>query len=321
MEWLVVCGALVGGLIVAWGVSRALRMLGEAKRVEPMPVQPNAQRSLPVVPGYVLHDRIGKGGASTVYRASPENDPASVVALKVIRHEYSNDAEYRHRFRKEVEAGQRLSHPAIVRTIDWGENGSLLYIAMEMVQGECLRRYMRVRMSYEEIGRLLQPVFEGVAHAHQAGIIHRDLKPDNLMVTVEGGIKIMDFGLARHDSSTITVGSIIMGTPAYMSPEQLEGHPCNARSDQYSLGVIVYELVCAQRPFEGRGIESIVQQQIHDEPPSMKDFRDDVPPALDAAVRRMLAKSPEQRFPDVMAAWSAISSAMASCGPAPDEAA
>ncbi|MHB2020840.1 MAG: protein kinase domain-containing protein [Candidatus Xenobia bacterium] len=262
--------------------------------------------------GYRLIDLLGKGGMAMVYRAVPDGDldQSKAVAVKVLDADASSDAAFRARFKKEVNASKGLIHPSIVKLIDWGEENGLLYLVMEVVEGDLLRRQIRPEMPYSRIHQLLEGLIGGLAYAHERGVIHRDLKPENIMVTKDDRVKIMDFGLARQEAATLTVDSKVLGTPSYMAPEQIEGEKTDCRTDEYSLGIIIYELICSARPFEGDYVETIIHKHLSEPPPPMTNYRPDVPEALQAAVFRMMAKKPEDRYDTVSDAWAAVREAL-----------
>lgn len=253
---------------------------------------------------YRLVDRLGRGGMATVYRGVPDEqgERGEPVAVKVMNPAAVEDPEFRKRFEREVRIGQQLDHPHIVRILDWGEQGDLLYLVQEEVRGENLRARVRPAMPVDEALGYLRPALEAVAFAHDRGIVHRDLKPDNLMVDHRERLKVMDFGLARgHQFSTVTVSGSALGTPAYMAPEQIAGLPPSASMDQYALGVVLYELLAGRRPFDDEDTMALILKHLSEPPPPLREGRPDLPERLAAVVERMLAKEPAERYPDLRA--------------------
>jgi serine/threonine protein kinase len=217
------------------------------------------------------------------------------------------------RFEQEARAASALNHPNILTIHDVGREGDTAYIAMEWVEGQTLRQLMRAGpFPMRRAISLTQQVADGLAQAHAAGIIHRDLKPENVMVTADGLAKIVDFGLAKLaaagdrtvvDSHAATVTSagytnpgMVMGTLGYMSPEQASGRPVDYRSDQFALGLLIYELVTRTRPFERATTAQTLAATIEADPRPMEALNPDVPPHLTAIVSRLLAKDPADRY-------------------------
>lgn len=252
--------------------------------------------------------RLGAGGMATVYEGLQDDDPDQPVAIKIMRDELAEDAEYRHRFQREYRLAAALSHPGIVRMIDCGEQARLCYIVMEFVRGKTLKAVLEERAcaTLPEALGYFRPVVEAVFYAHQNGVVHRDLKPENVMVLEGGRLKVMDFGLARtQDGTRITQTGTAMGTPAYMAPEQITTGLADARSDQYALGVMLYELVCGRRPFEAPDIMALALKHLNEPVP----VPGNQPLGVQRVLLRMLAKDSLQRFPDLEAALSALESA------------
>lgn len=241
---------------------------------------------------YRLVERLGAGGMAAVYRALDEEtlEEREPVAVKVLHGRPSRDAE--ERFRREAMVCSRLNHPNLVRILDAGDQDGVLYLAMELVRGQTLRGRRASRA-------VVQEIFAGVGAAHSLGIVHRDLKPDNIMITAQGRVVVMDFGLARRDDlvrATATGG--VIGTPAYMAPEQIRGEEVDARADQYSLGVMLYEMLAGALPFEGEPL-TLLMKHLSESPSPL--------PAPYSPVMRMLEKQPQDRFPSLAAAWEALS--------------
>ncbi|GMU51629.1 MAG: hypothetical protein AMXMBFR33_07750 [Candidatus Xenobia bacterium] len=251
---------------------------------------------------YAVGERLGGGGMATVYRGiDPDRPEADPVALKVLHENASNSLDFRSRFLREVELYRQLSHPHIVRMYDWGEEGGLVYLVLELVEGGSLRQRMRPEgLGPEEARGYLTPLLQAVHYAHQHGVVHRDLKPENILVTPTGKVKVTDFGLGRAlDSESLTHTGTALGTPAYMAPEQVKGVHYEPATDQYALGVVAFEVLCGRKPFEADEPLQLVFLHVSEEPPAPSSIRPGIPPGLDAVLLRMLAKEPEQRYPDL----------------------
>ena len=259
---------------------------------------------------YLITHKLGSGGMAAVYRAIPYDslDETQAVALKLILDE-SRDPEFFHRFRREVEVTKSLNHPNTLRLFGWGEQDGLFFLVMELVEGKPLRTPPG-GFSLSQFRAYLPGLMAGLLYAHDQGIVHRDLKPDNLMVMANGQIKVMDFGLARsHEMKTVTATGTALGTPAYMPPEQILGESPTPLSDQYSLGVTFYEMLCGRRPFEYEELMALIQAQLQEEamPPSL--YREDIPLELEQVVMQMLCKDPARRFRDLREVQRALDEA------------
>ncbi|WP_144300180.1 serine/threonine-protein kinase, partial [Elioraea rosea] len=268
---------------------------------------------------YEIEKAIGKGAAGTVWRA---RDPVidRIVAIKTVKLE-AHDAEAAEeiaRFKREAQAAGRLSHPNIVAVYDYGEQGDLAYIVMEHVDGGSLKNRLDAgeRLPLPQVARVMDELLAALAHAHEKGVVHRDIKPANMMLTRSGQVKVADFGIARIESSTMTQAGTVLGTPAYMSPEQFRGEPVDARTDLYSAGVVLYQLLTGDKPFEGN-LTAIMHKVLNVDPPRPSEIAGSVPAALDAVVRRAMAKRPGERFETATAFRQALAEAMRE-GAAPD---
>ncbi len=253
---------------------------------------------------YEIRGTLGRGAMGVVYDGW---DPiiARRVAIKTVKIPDASDAEAVEelaRFRREAQAAGRLTHPNIVGVYDYGEDGDVAYIVMEFVDGPTLKSLLekQERLALPEILRVMEDVLTGLGFSHARGIVHRDIKPANVMLTKEGQAKIADFGIARIESSSMTQAGTVMGTPAYMSPEQFMGQTVDARTDLYSAGVLLYQLLTGERPFEG-GMTAIMHKALNTEPPKPSQISVTSPAAMDAVVARAMAKRPEQRFPNAEA--------------------
>ena len=246
---------------------------------------------------YRVLDRIGRGGMGTVYRAI-DDALQREVAIKVLNAELT-EPEALKRFRTEAITLARLHHPSIAMLFELHEENGELMMVMEFVRGETLQKLAeRIgRMPPDFAAQLCAQALDGLSHAHRAGIIHRDLKPGNIMVTDDGLVKVMDFGIARiAGSEHLTSDGLTMGTPAYMAPEQVLGHEVDARSDLYAMGVVLYRLWTGQLPFDGDTPFVIVDKQLHEAPTPLNVACPDLPLWCDAIMARALAKDPADRF-------------------------
>jgi hypothetical protein len=267
------------------------------------PVRPASPQGL--LSGDVLAQRyriqrlLGKGGMGAVYLAHDEV-LGDVVALKVISSAWAADESAMiERFKRECTAARKVSSPNVVRIHDLGEaRPGLLYLSMEYIQGRTLAALITSRglLPIADCIDILGQICNGLAAAHDAGVIHRDLKPSNVLVGERNAVKIIDFGLAKATAADgMTATGMLMGTPHYMSPEQVRGRHVDAASDVYSLGALAYHLVTARPPFSGENAIAIGFAHLSELPVSPRQIRGDVPPELDAAIMGALAKEPSER--------------------------
>ncbi len=259
---------------------------------------------------YKVIEPLGQGAMARVYKAT---DPTGwEVALKVLHPHLTDDEGFVARFRREAEAAAQLDHPHIVRVLDHGSEAGFHFLAMELVDGPSLRTWLRERsrpLAVEEAVSLVGRLADALAYAHGRGVVHRDLKPSNLLLRGgrPGDPVLTDFGIARMvDATVATASGVLLGTPAYMAPEQGQGQPGDARSDVYALGVILYELLTGAPPFEADSPYALILRHIHTPPPSPRTLRPDLPPALEAVILRSLEKDPAARYPDAASFAAAL---------------
>lgn len=252
---------------------------------------------------YTLLECIGSGGMADVYRAHDKLLDRS-VAVKILHSQFNNDEEFITRFRREAQAAARLSHPNIVNMYDVGKDQDVDYIVMEYVSGETLKqRIQRLGpLPIEMVSFIAVEIAEALENAHQNKIIHCDIKPHNILITHSGRVKVTDFGIARAaTSATMTQTGTILGSVHYFSPEQAKGTMITAKSDIYSLGVVMYEMLTGNVPFTGETPISIALKHLQEEPQSPREINPDIPPVLDMIVLKSLAKNPDDRYQDISA--------------------
>jgi beta-lactam-binding protein with PASTA domain/tRNA A-37 threonylcarbamoyl transferase component Bud32 len=248
---------------------------------------------------YELTHLVARGGMAEVYRARDRllDRP---VALKVLFPELSVDRAFVERFRREAQAAANLSHPNIVPVFDWGEDDGTYYIVMEYIDGQPLSQALRTGgpMPAVRIAQIGARVADALAYAHRHGVVHRDVKPGNVLLTSDGQVKVTDFGIARavNTEESLTQTGAVMGTATYFSPEQAEGVGVDARSDIYSLGVVLFEMVAGRPPFLGDSPVAVASKHVREQPPLLRDLNPTVPPGLEAIVARAMAKSADLRY-------------------------
>src|SRR5437868_7989576 len=257
---------------------------------------------------YEIVAPLGAGGMGEVYRAR-DTRLGREVAVKVLPEPFANDPDRRGRFEREAKAVAALSHPNILAIHDYGTQGVITYAVMELLEGETLRdRLAKGPLAWREAVDIGAAIAEGLAAAHAKGIVHRDLKPENLFLTADGRVKILDFGLARmaplpqsqpEASPYVPAGTDaggVMGTVGYMSPEQVRSQPADARSDIFSFGCVLYEMVTGRRAFQRETAAETMTAILHDEPPEPTTSGQHVPGEVGRIIRQCLAKTPNQRL-------------------------
>jgi serine/threonine-protein kinase len=255
----------------------------------------------PTVGRYEVVSELGQGAMGIVYKAK---DPKinRFLAIKTIRFsdefEPNKIREVKDRFMREAEIAGKLAHPSIVAIYDVGEDYDLTYMAMEYLEGESLQKYCRkgFLLPLRKILYVVSEVALALDYAHRHGVIHRDVKPANIMLLKDGKVKVTDFGIAKAVSSSQTKSGIVLGTPNYMSPEQINGHDLDGRSDIFSLGVVLFELLTGVLPFHGKNLTNLFYQITQAKHPSPREINTEVPNPVEQIVDKALSKEPEQRF-------------------------
>ena len=279
-----------------------LRAVAKTPEIAPRPPPPTD--SLARLAQFRIDGKLGRGGMGIVYRAEDEK-LRRTVALKVLPDDFADDEQKRKHFFREARVAGSINHPNVATVYEVGEADGRIYIAMELVPGVTLRKLIEERRLDEaEALHICREIARGVSRAHARGIAHRDLKPDNVMVDEGGKVKVLDFGLAKpveiatdsEESVTWTQEGRIVGTPGYMSPEQATGRTVDVRTDVFSLGVILYEMLAGQRPFVGETSMEVVIATSRDRPRALSAVAPKVSRSLDAVVARCLEKEPSLRY-------------------------
>jgi serine/threonine protein kinase len=257
---------------------------------------------------YAVGELLGRGGMAEVYVATDRVLDRS-VAFKVLGSWLANDSTFVERFRREALAAARISHPNLVAVFDAGSEDDVHYIVMEHVPGETLADVIRKegRLDPDRATKIAASVADALAVAHAARIVHRDVKPGNVMLTPDGRTKLMDLGIARSiDGESITHATSILGTAGYISPEQARGDPVDHRSDIYSLGCVLYEMLTGRQPFEAQDPLAVAYKHVHEAPVPPTSLESSIPPGLEAVTLRAMEKEPAARFQTVADVASAL---------------
>jgi serine/threonine protein kinase len=247
---------------------------------------------------YEVIEDLGQGGMGKVFKAF-DRTINEVVAVKLIRPEIGVNEKAIERFKNELKVARKISHRNVCRMHDLGVEGFFTYISMEYVAGEDLKRFIRRAgtLSPGKAIHIAKQVVDGLVEAHRLGVVHRDLKPQNIMIDQDGNAKIMDFGIARFaDTERLTGSGVMIGTPEYMSPEQVDLREVDRRADIYSLGVVIYEMVSGRVPFEGETALSIAMKHKTEKPKDVRELNGQVSPEFAAIISKCLAKAPEDRY-------------------------
>ena len=261
--------------------------------------------------GYRLLDKIGEGAFGSVFRAiQPQVERE--VAVKAIHAELANQPDFVRRFEREAQLVARLEHPHIVPLYDYWREPDAAYLIMRFLRGGSLEDLLGDGpLDLEHAAQILDQIGAGLAAAHNQGVVHRDVKPGNVLLDEEGNAYLSDFGIALETGAPEqTAGTMIRGTPAYLSPEQIKLEQTSPRSDIYALGVVLYEMLTSEHPFPGTSLNVLLDQHLHHPIPSVRDKRPDVPPAVDAAIARATAKDPQARFAAVLELCAAFRGAV-----------
>jgi eukaryotic-like serine/threonine-protein kinase len=258
---------------------------------------------------YVIESHLATGGMATVWRAR-DTVLARIVAVKALRDHLASDPEFRERFRREAVAAARLNHPSIINVFDTGADSVCVFIVMEYFDGTTLAQLLQQEGALEpgHAVDVIMPVLEALAYSHAHGVIHRDVKPGNILVANDGRVKVTDFGIAKAalGASDLTTTGTVLGTAQYLSPEQVQGQPVDARSDLYSAGAVLYEMITGRPPFEAETPVATAMMRLTRDPVPPRDIRPGIPRQLEGAVVRALARDPRNRFASADAMHSAL---------------
>jgi eukaryotic-like serine/threonine-protein kinase len=257
---------------------------------------------------YAIDGLIGSGGMGEVYRAR-DTVLGRSVALKVLRGRFAADPQFVERFRTEATNAAGLSHPGIVQVYDFGRDGELAYMALELVSGTTLRDLLseKKRLEPHAAAEIAAEVCSALDHARRAGIVHRDIKPENVLITGDGRVKVADFGLSRAlaDARATNAGTVL-GTAAYLAPEQINGRPSDHRADIYALGLVLFEMITGRVPFSGDSPAAVAYRRLGQDVPAPSTVNPNIPPALDQIVARATAREPANRYPTPAAMGAAL---------------
>ena len=266
---------------------------------------------------YVLSRKLGAGGMAEVWEAFDEGLHRS-VAVKVVRDEIAGEAEFRGRFIREARLAAQLEHPRILPIYDFGTEAGVAYLVMPLLPGGSLKERIGGPMVPAEAVEALSAIAAALDHAHARGVLHRDVKPSNVLVDASGSLLLADFGLAKNTavSSELTATGMVVGTPAYMAPEQAIGRPVDARADQYALGVVAFELLTGRTPFLSESPFAVLDKHLREAPPPPSTFVPSLPPEADAVLGRALAKDPQDRFDTCREMVEALAGALGASIPA-----
>jgi serine/threonine-protein kinase len=272
-------------------------------------------KTIQTIGRYRIDGLLGSGAMGEVYRAY---DPVidRPVAIKVVRPELISGAaseQWMQRFRREARAAGRRFHPNIVAILDFGDDGGVPFLAMEFIEGRSLDAVLKSSGSFKPApsAAIISQVLSALGFAHESGIVHRDIKPSNIMVLNDGNIKVADFGIARIDASEFTLVGDLLGTPAYMAPEQLSGGPIDKRTDLFAVGVIFFEMLTGVKPFRGKSLTEIMSNMEKRGPEDIRALNPAVPDTLKSVITKALAFDPDRRYADAAEFSMAIAGAVA----------
>ncbi len=300
LVWCLASGLLLAALGTLWGRRErgVRRQLERGRLLQQAVARGDADAFLGQrIGGYLITERAGQGGQARVYRAQPANGGAT-VAIKIIDPSASQDETYRRRFNREIRICCNLLHRNIVHLLDWGEDDGVLYLVMEWLDGVTLRERLgrQPRLAPAAAAAILLPLLDACEYAHSRGIVHRDLKPENIMlVGPEETVKVVDFGVARGPQhTTVTASGMVVGTINYLAPERLQDTDTEPRSDQYSVGVIAYEMLAGQRPFDSD--DGTVLENLYRKAPALCEVQPDLGQGLSDVIGRMMSRDLHQRY-------------------------
>ena len=268
---------------------------------------------------YELTAHLARGGMADVYQGH-DRLLNRRVAVKVLHSQLSNDDAFVKRFRKEAQAAANLTHPNIVGIYDWGQVDQTYFIVMELVEGRSLRDVLKSEGTLlpRRAVEIAADMSAALSVAHRAGLVHRDIKPGNILLAPDGTVKVTDFGIARVENSELTRAGTSLGTPSYMSPEQCTGRPVDARSDLFSIGIVLYQLLTGEKPFQGNSAHALIHHILHTTPERPTALNPALPASVDRLMERALAKNPADRFQSAEEFLQALEAALAGHGiPAP----
>jgi serine/threonine protein kinase len=261
----------------------------------------------PLPPRYETLGELGRGGMGIVYKAR-DRETGEVLAVKVLRPEIAADTQILERFKNELRLAHQITHRNVARLYEFHRSGGAVHLSMEFVEGESLRSLLQRsgKLPIPQILDLARQLAAGLSEAHRQSIAHRDLKPENIMLTANGELKVMDFGISRSFAADVTSTLAIIGTPAYMSPEQAEGNTVDHRTDIYAFGLILYEMFTGASPFTGDTAVTLALKQIRERPKPPRTIDPSVPKHVEAAILRCLEKAPAARFSSIEDAMQAL---------------
>ncbi len=246
---------------------------------------------------YKILEKIGSGGMANVYKGE-DSVLNRIVAIKILHEQFSSDQSFIARFKQEAQSAANLTHPNVVSIFDWGKEDNSHYIVMEYLKGQNLKDYITDagHLTWQETADIGSKVSNALGFAHKNDVIHRDIKPHNIVLTRDGSVKVTDFGIARAGASTMTQTGAILGTAHYISPEQAKGQTADARSDLYSLGIVMYEMLAGQPPYGGDNPVGIAMKHVQEPVPLITEVNPNVPDSLVSIINKALAKEPEERY-------------------------
>jgi len=295
-----IAGALAVTGLVQWKLNSDRAKNLQVIKAEADPDDPFLMKELD---GFILSQPLGSGANSRVYLGVPADslDRDKAVACKILNEEATKGKDALARYGREIRIAHKLNHPGIVRMYSWGEQGKLLFIIMEYVQGGTLSDLITPGgLPLKQARELMGQLATALLHAHEHDIVHRDIKPANVLMS-KGMCKISDFGLGRaiSDDISLTKEGTVLGTPAYIAPEQIQGKKPSASCDQYALGVLFYELLVGQRPFISNDSVALLMMQLQEKPKNPREHREEIPEKMADMVLRMMEKDPANRYPSL----------------------